>query len=235
MVLLSVVFQMLITLILIPEDPPPHGSGGIVSSISRFPAVLHDSFRLGITNRGVLLLLLGAAAWGVSFAGLEQFWQPFLDNITPGKSPTRLFGYLTTGYFFAGSLGALVSGRLFGVIGNRYGTAVGVLRIVMGALFALLSITRSVSVFAIIYLSLFFLNGINDSPEQTMFNLRVPASSRSTLLSFQSLFMQLGGGAAGLLFGIIAERYSIGLSWRIAGLIFALSGLLYVQSVRKRL
>ncbi len=141
-----------------------------------------------------------------------------------------MFGYLTTGYFFVGSLGALVSGSLFRIIGNRYGTAVGVLRIIMGVLFAVLSITRTVPLFALIYLAIFFLNGVNDSPEQTMFNLRVPASSRSTLLSFQSLFMQLGGGAAGLLFGILSERYSIGLSWRIAGLLFALSGILFFRS-----
>ncbi len=228
-VLLSIVLQMVITLILIPEDRPSHGSTGIAAGISRFPAILHDSFRLGVTNQAVLLLLLGSAAWGVSFAGLEQFWQPFVENITVGRSPTRLFGYLTTGYFLVGSFGALVSSRLFGVIGNRYGATVGLLRIVMGVLFVLLSFTGTVPLFALIYLALFFLNGVNDSPEQTMFNLRVPASARSTLLSFQSLFMQLGGGTAGLVFGIISEHYSIGLSWRIAGLLFALSGILFIR------
>jgi MFS family permease len=229
-VLISILVQMAITLILIPDDRPSHGSAEIASGISRFPAILHDSFSLGLSNRAVLLLLLGSAAWGVSFAGLEQFWQPFVDNITIGRSPTRLFGYLTTGYFLVGSLGAMVSSRLFRIIGDRYGTAVGVLRVVMGGLFALLSLTRNVPFFALIYLAIFFLNGVNDSPEQTMFNLRVPASARSTLLSFQSLFMQLGGGTAGLIFGIISERYSIGLSWRIGGLLFALSGILFFRA-----
>jgi DHA1 family quinolone resistance protein-like MFS transporter len=140
--------------------------------------------------------LLGSAAWGVAFAGLEQFWQPYVDGFTMSESPTRLFGYLATGYFLVGSLGALASSRLFLAIGTRYGATVGALRFAMGALFVLLSFTGKVPLFAAVYLALFFLNGVNDSPEQAMFNARVPSSARSTLLSFQSLFLQLGGGMA---------------------------------------
>lgn len=231
-VVLAAVLQLLMTVALVPRDRPADEAGGIAAGLARFPAVLGDSLRLGIANRAVLLLLLGAAAWGTAFAGLEQFWQPYVDGITMSESPTRLFGYLTTGYFLVGSCGALASGGLFRVIGTRYGATVGVLRFAMGALFVLLSFTANVPWFAAVYLALFFLNGVNDSPEQAMFNARVPSSARSTLLSFQSLFMQLGGGVAAVAWGAISDRYSIGLAWWIAGAVFALSGLFYIRSGR---
>jgi len=229
-VVLAGVLQLFMTVALLPCDRPVDSVGGIAKGLSRFPTVLRDSIRLGVANRAVLLLLLGSAAWGVAFAGLEQFWQPYVDRFTSSESPTRLFGYLTTGYFLVGSLGAIASSRLFRAIGTRYGSTVGVLRFAMGTLFILLSFTSSVPLFATVYLALFFLNGVNDSPEQAMFNSRVPSSARSTLLSFQSLFLQLGGGVAAVVWGVISEQYSIGLSWRIAGTLFALSGLFYIRS-----
>lgn len=229
-IVLANVLQLLMTIALVPNDQPLDAGGGIAAGLSRFPIILRDSLRLGIANRAVLLLLLGSAAWGVAFAGLEQFWQPYVDGFTLKESPTRLFGYLTTGYFLVGSLGALASSWLFRLIGSRYGATVGLLRFAIGALFILLSFTGSVLLFATVYLALFFLNGINDSPEQAMFNARVPSSARSTLLSFQSLFLQLGGGAAAVVWGALSEQYSIGLSWRIAGALFALSGLFYIRS-----
>lgn len=228
--LLTTGLQTMLTLLLVPEDRPARSRPGAVSGLSRVPAVLSSSLRLGIADRAVLMLLLGSAAWGVSFAGLERFWQPFVEGLTAGRSPSSLFGYLTTGYFLVGSLGALVSSRLYGITGKRPGITVGLARFVMGLLFVLLSLAGSVPIFAALYLSIFFLNGVCDSPEQTMFNLRVPSASRSTLLSFQSLFLQFGGGVAGLLFGILSERFSIGFSWRIAGLLFAVSGILYIRS-----
>jgi len=215
-VVLAGVLQLFMTVALLPCDRPVDSVGGIAKGLSRFPTVLRD--------------LLGSAAWGVAFAGLEQLWHPYVDRFTSSESPTRLFGYLTTGYFLVGSLGAIASSRLFRAIGTRYGSTVGVLRFAMGTLFILLSFTSSVPLFATVYLALFFLNGVNDSPEQAMFNSRVPSSARSTLLSFQSLFLQLGGGVAAVVWGVISEQYSIGLSWRIAGTLFALSGLFYIRS-----
>lgn len=178
------------------------------------------------------LLLLGTAAWGVAFSGLEQYWQPYVDGITTGATPTRLFGLITGGYFLVGSLGALVAGPLFRLIGPRYTEAIALMRLLIGLLLILLAGTGSVITFAAVYFSLFFLNGVSDSPEQALFNENVPAEARSTLLSFESLFLQAGGGVAALLWGVLADAYSISLAWRLGGVVFILSGLFYVAAGR---
>ncbi len=226
-VLTVTLLQLTSTLVLVERDEPAHSIQKGHHAFSGVSAIFRDSVRLGLANRRVFMLLLGSAAWGIAFAGLEQFWQPFVDSVTATDSPTDIFGYLTMGYFAVASLGAVAANWIFGAIGPRYGSVVGVSRIVIGALFIGLSLTAGVAGFAVVYLGLFMLNGVNDSPEQALFNSSIPASARSTLLSFQSLFMQLGGGIAAVVWGVLSERYSIGFSWRIAGVIFALSGILY--------
>lgn len=224
--------QFVLTCVLIERDSPRVSNGSGAKGLLSFTTVLHESMRIGVADRRVLRLLLGSVVWGVAFAGLEQFWQPFVDGFTVEESPTQVFGFLTMGYFMVGSLGAISANRLFRLIGPRYGTVVGTLRIVMGSLFVVLSFTTGIWGFAAAYLGLFFLNGITNSPEQSMFNALIPAKSRSTLLSFQSLFLQLGGGAAALVWGIVSDNLSIGFSWRVAGVFFGLSSLLYFHTAK---
>jgi MFS family permease len=222
-----VLLQLLVTLILIPGRESNPELEGLERGFSRIKRVFLDATKHGVSNRLVLLLLVGTASWGVAFAGLEQYWQPYVSGISASPSPTRLFGFLTAGYFLAGSLGSLAAGTLFKIIGPRYAEAVTVLRLLIGGTLILLASTQSVVAFAVIYFTIFFLNGVSGSPEQTLFNQNVPSAVRSTLLSFESLFLQAGGGLAALLWGVLADNYSISLSWRLAGAIFILSGALY--------
>lgn len=231
-VALVAVVQFFATMAIVPSRSSDHEARGLIEGFRRIPSVVRDAFLYGVSNRIVLLLLLGTAAWGITFAALEQLWQPFVDGITAQRSPTRLFGYLTGAYFLVGTLGSITANALFKRIGERYGAVMIALRVLSGLLFLVIAGAETVVVFALFYLMIFFLNGIANSPEQTLFNNAVPSRARATLLSFQSLFLQAGGGTAALVWGIFAENYSITLVWRIAGVIFALSALFYLRSMR---
>ena len=230
--LLVVLLQGILTLILIEGGSARPQAEADGRGPATAATVIRDALRYGLRSRIVLRLLLGTAFWGVAFAGLEQYWQPFVAAISPAASPTRVFGYLTAGYFLMGALGALAANQLFGRIGERYAAALLMLRILSGILLILLASTRTVPAFAVVYLVLFLLNGISDSPEQTLFNQNVPSSIRSTMLSFQSLFLQAGGGIAALPWGVVAQGFSIALAWRLAGAIYLCSGLLYLLIMR---
>ena len=68
--------------------------------------------------------------------------------------------------------------------------------------------------------------------ESAMLNELVPDERRSTLISVNSLLMQLGGLAGALVFGFISQRQGIGLSWTVAAIVLGLSALLYVPLIR---
>jgi MFS family permease len=228
-----VVVQTVLTLLLIPGKEESRGLSGLGTGFRQIPTVFRVAVRHGLSHKVVLFLLLGAAMWGVAFSALEQYWQPYVNGITVTDSPTRLFGLLTGGYFLVGALGAAASGALFRLIGPRYAPVVAVLRVGIGVLFMVLGSIGNISAFAAIYFLLFFLNGVASSPEQTLLNENVPSEVRSTILSFESLFLQVGGGVAALLWGVLAEAQSISLAWRLGGGLFLSSALLYLVVARR--
>jgi MFS transporter, DHA1 family, quinolone resistance protein len=227
--LLIIGLQLILTLILIPSRHLLRQIGSIEKSPASVKTVIRDALRYGLGSRVVLWLLLGTVFWGVTFAALEQYWQPFVSGISPLESPTRIFGYLTAGYFLMGAVGSLTANLLFTLIGERYAAALGLLRVLSGALLILLASMQTVPGFALLYLTIFLLNGISDSPEQALFNENVPSGVRSTMLSFQSLFMQAGGGIAALVWGVLSQHHSIALAWRLAGFIYLCSGIFYLR------
>jgi MFS family permease len=232
-VIAVILMQVLLTMLLIPTEAQRPGFSGFVTGVTRLPATMKSAYRHALSNRIVLLLLLGTASWGIAFSALEQYWQPFVNSLTAEDSPTRLFGFLSGGYFVVGAVGSLAANGVFRLVGPRYAATIVVLRIVIGASFVVLALTESVATFAVVYFVLFFLNGISSSPEQTLLNKSIPGEVRSTVLSVESLFMQAGGGIAALVWGIVSQYYGIALAWQLGGGIFLLSGAFYLFIARR--
>ncbi len=82
--------------------------------------------------------------------------------------------------------------------------------------------------FAVFYLVFFLFNGAADSPFLAIFNAQVPGNTRSTLLSFGSLVLQLGGMGGSLFLGYLAKAFSIPLAWFVSAGVLAASSLLYL-------
>lgn len=223
---LVVLLQAGYTLLVVPADIRARDDGA--ESHASMRTVIHTAVELSLEKRVLIWILVGAGFWGVAFAGLEQFWQPFVDGISHRESPTRLFGLLTAGYFLMGTLGAVAANYFFALVGERYALSLFVIRVLSGLLFIVLSLQSGVLGFTLFYFLIFLLNGMADSPEQALFNRNVPDKLRSTMLSVQSLFLQVGGGLAALLWGWTAQLYSIALVWRLSGVLFALSALVYL-------
>ena len=237
---LAVITQGALTTILVHEASRGGTSGDL---IARLKDIGTTSLRIGLRNPLVLSLLVAAGTWGVAFAGLETFWQPYLTTIigetgavhTGGASgSTAVFGFIAMGYFLSGAVGSAMAAGLSRALRGRLALAVALLRLACGALFVTLSFQRGVGAFTAVYLSLFCLNGLAGSPEDTLFNEAVPGAVRSTLLSFRSLFLQLGGALGALGLGFVSQYHSISLAWRIAGGVFALSALLFVVAARRK-
>jgi len=69
--------------------------------------------------------------------------------------------------------------------------------------------------FTIFYLTFFLYNGMGSAPHATIFNYQIPSEKRSTLLSFESLFLQIGGLLGALIMGYISNSFSITIAWFI--------------------
>ncbi|MBA7566385.1 MFS transporter [Candidatus Atribacteria bacterium 1244-E10-H5-B2] len=164
----------------------------------------------------------------MGFSGLETFWQPQVKNILGSDSQTWIFGALTAGYFFAGSLGNVLITPLCKLFKNNYSLVLFLIRFFMGVLFFILALQNKIAGFTIFYLTLFLYNGMSNAPHATIFNYQIPSEKRSTLLSFESLFLQIGGLLGALIMGYISNSFSITIAWFIGSAVLVLSCFTYL-------
>jgi len=189
---------------------------------------VRESTKLILNNRSILLLVIGTMVWGFCFNSIEVFWQPNVKGILGSDSQTWIFGLINSGYFLA----SLVGGGVINLVLRKRRISQSLIlvisRLCVGLLIVVLALQKSLLSFAGIYLFLFMINGIMNIPEGTMLNSLLPDDKRSSLLSFSSLMLQLGGIIGSVLFSRLVKTLRISGVWIIAGIVFGISGLLYL-------
>lgn len=220
--------QFIFTTVLIKEEQYQNRQKSIMKGFRKILDVITISINYGLKNSVILILLVSGFVWGFSVSGLEQFWQPQVKNILNNDGKTWVFGLLTCGYFIASGLGNLLISPICKILKNNYPVILFLSRLFMGILFLFLAFQISIIGFSFLYVILFMFNGFQDSPISAIFNEQISSDKRSTMLSFSSLFMQLGGLFGSIINGFLANTYSIKLAWIVASIFLLLSTILFL-------
>lgn len=191
--------------------------------------LLKESLDFLLNSRVIQLLLLGTFVWGFVFNGVEIFWQPRLKDIIDNESSTWIFGVVNSGYFMASILGSLVIGLILSKIKQLNYIIMAILRLCLGASIILLSMQNQLLGFTFFFILIMGFNGMLNVPEGTAINLNVPEDKRASLLSMSSFLMQMGGAIGAIIYSVLLLKLSVGGIWVIAGIVFALSSLIYVR------
>jgi DHA1 family quinolone resistance protein-like MFS transporter len=232
---IMIVVQSLLTYMLVVEVFERDKGAGRSISVRGLSEQLSTAVKYGVKNRVVLILLVAIATLGFGIASVELLWQPRVQGIIGDSTQTWILGVLAAGYFFSSSVGNLLSVPTCRLLKNNYPATLSVLRAAMGLSLLFLAWQETVLVFALLYFVMFFFNGVSDSPHATLFNNQIPKKVRSTLLSFQSVMLQLGGLCGSLIIGFIAKTYSIPFAWTIAAVVILLSSGAYLILITARL
>ena len=226
--MIIILIQYLLTTFLVSEEKPELREASILNGVKKVPEMLASSILYGLKQPVIFAILMAALIWGFSISGLEQFWQPRLQEILEGRQGTEIYGYLSFGYFLAAAIGSLLSISFCNLFGRRYNLVLFLTKILMGGFFLILAFRTSLLGFSVFYLLTFAANGMSSSPESAVFNRVVPSRRRSTITSLVSFFLQLGGLLGSLLMGLLARRFSISLAWVVAAVALVLSSFLYI-------
>lgn len=185
-------------------------------------------------NSVLKTLMFGSLIWGLSFCAVESFWQPHVAGLLGGTSQGGVLGLLASGYFLLSVAGAALAGLLLEKTKLPHFLTIGVSRLINGILMAVMFVPPNAPGFAVVYLLMFFCNGVANPPESTAFNLQAPPAHRATLLSISSFSMQIGGVVGGLAWAAVVEPLGIPGVWAIAGTAFAASSILFFAGLRKK-
>jgi len=180
----ALLIQLLTTTLFVQEERPEGRESGLAAGFAKVPEVVGTSIKYGLGHPVLLILLLATFAWGFSISGLEQLWQPQVRSITGEGTGSWIYGVLTTGYFLASSVGSLLSIPFCRIFGDRYPLALFVSRTLMGTLYFILAFQTGLIPFAFFYFTLFMFNGVQTSPESSLFNESVPSEKRSLSCPF---------------------------------------------------
>jgi len=162
---------------------------------------------------------------GIGLNAVESFWQPKVQLISQ-NSPSFILGILASLYFFSATIGSLFSTSLTKWLGEK--KTLFLMKLFHGITLIGLSYSASLLGFTIGFISIFIFHGALNGPHQTLLHNSIPSEYRSSLLSVDSLSLQLGGGLSALILGWVAQYNSIAIVWEIAGICIILSAFLYI-------
>ncbi|MCG7844955.1 MAG: hypothetical protein MIO90_05945, partial [Methanomassiliicoccales archaeon] len=209
---------------------------GVVSGVQAIPKVLSDALAFGIRDRFTLVMMISSAFLGFGLLSVELLWQPRALGLMGDTSQTWIFGVLAAGYFFASSAGNLFATRISEGFGHDHLKMLFWVRAASGLTLIVLSWMTGMLEFAALYLLLYLIFGVANSPHAAVFNAHIPKERRSTLMSFESLMLQGGGLIGSLSIGWLAQVSGIASAWTVAGTVLLFSSITYgyLWSIRRK-
>ncbi|WP_283134061.1 MFS transporter [Rhizohabitans arisaemae] len=228
---------LLVTVVLALPEPPRAAVtlGGVLRGV---PATIVSGFRTALGDGVLTRLLVVAVALGVVLNAVEMLTPGRLAQIT-GRPETAGLAYAVVAA--VGFLGSSLGSAAAPAAARRTGTSArGAIAASLAGVLALAALAGTVPlagavalVFAgLAYLLLFAGAGVVDVLRSELMHGRVDSARRATLLSVDSLLLQVGGGLSALAFGWLASRYGTAASWWVTAGLLALSTFLYRQGRR---
>jgi MFS family permease len=201
--------------------------------------LIRESIRHGFGHPSVRMFMLAAPfASGVGIWVFYSF-QPYVLALS-GRPDARWLSGIAAAVFAAAQM---AGGAAIGHVTRRFATKTGfmIFEAVLGTIaIAGVGLAGRLMVPVGLWVAVAFLavlamgSAITEPLEQAFINPIIPASQRATVLSFKSLMGSAGGVVIQPALGRVADLYSLGVAYVVAGVLFAvrLPFLLVVRALR---
>lgn len=221
----------LVAVLLLIDESGSRTTLSIGPAIREAPVVVRSAVRLAAHHHGIRKLVAATAVIGIAASSVEVLWQPHFAYLS-GSVDTRLFGMVGAALFAAAAAGAAaVPWSLRRLKGSR-GAAGLFTHLGAGACILMLAAANAVLPAAVALSVVYLFVGIRGPIHNELIHRRVASANRSTMLSADSLSLQLGGFGAALVIPRLADAWSIPWAWLLVALLVILAGWLYPSAAR---
>lgn len=177
-------------------------------------------------NSTVICIFISVFSTGFFLSSLETYWQPHFITLLPSNDSMGLLGLMAFLYFAAATLGSISSNKLIKKYNFHAKKMYIVIRLMLAVSLILTALQTKVPVFMAFYSSIYLLFGLANVPEGVILNREIPNEIRASVLSVNSLVMQIGGLSGSLLYSILINYISIPKIWMITASIVLISVLI---------
>lgn len=179
----------------------------------------------------IICIFISVFATGFFLSSLETYWQPHFITLLPNEDSMGLLGLMAFLYFAAATVGSIASNKTIKRFKFDLKKMYLILRILLAVSLILTALQTNVPVFIGLYASIYLIFGMAMVPEGAILNKEIPNEIRASVLSVNSLAMQIGGLTGSLLYSILINYIPIPKIWIVAASIVLLTVLLTAKKL----
>lgn len=182
---------------------------------------IKNSSNVVIKSKNIICIFISVFTTGFFFSSLETYWQPHFISLMPSDSAMVILGVMAFLYLAAAMMGNIISSKLFSKY-NAKKTYL-ILRIFLVITLIITALQTNMITFILFYSLIYLVFGMASIPESVILNSEIPNSARASILSVNSLILQIG-----MLFGSFVNSFIINYTpipnlWIIAAVIIFIS------------
>lgn len=222
--------RLVVVIFALPE--PRHAHVTIKEVLSGVPVTVRKGLGLSLRDGALARIMLITGAIGIALGTIELLTPSWLATVT-GTFETAgiVYGLVAALGFAAHSAGAALSARVVRLTGaparaSMVGLATTATALALLGGSTLLSGPLAIGVAAAAYCLIFVGLGINNPAAATITHSRVAATQRATVLSVQSLSLQLAGAIGVNALSRLSSQTSPIAAFLLVSVVIGLSGLL---------
>lgn len=182
----------------------------LIGHIKEGKKVLFSSRKFGFLIFGVFFI-------GFFLCSIETYWQPAFIQITKVQNSTWLLGFITFLGFLAVVIGNTIAQKFLDRYSNNWWHIYNVFRMIFAGCILVFAFQKSDIGFVIGYSVMYLLLGASNVAENTLINKLIPNHMRASVLSLNSLILQIGGLGASVFSSILIEKLKFAGIWIAAG------------------
>lgn len=177
---------------------------------------IKNSSMIVTKNSTIICIFISVFATGFFLSALETYWQPHFITLLPDKNSMGLLGLMSFLYFAAATLGSISSNKMIKKYKFNIKKMYVILRTLLAVSLILTALQTNVPVFIGLYAVIYLMFGMAMVPEGAILNKEIPNEVRASVLSVNSLSMQVGGLSGSLLYSILINYITIPKIWIVA-------------------
>jgi MFS family permease len=198
-------------------------------AVSDVPNVVRTSIGVVTRSRALLALVLVELLWGAGMTGVELLSAPRLVELLGDQDEGLIvFGVVAAlGWIMCG-VGSALTSRIVSAHGDDPTGAGFTLRLAQGAAVLAIALVAGPAGLVAGYLGFYVIHGTSNAVHYGLVHRLVEAEHRTTIVSANSLASRLGGLAAAVGLGAVANSHGIPTACGMAAVVLAAAAPLYL-------
>lgn len=172
------------------------------------------SSNIVIKNKNIICIFISVFSTGFLFSSLETYWQPHFITMMPNNSAMVLLGVMAFMYFAAAMAGNIIYSRIFCKHNTK--KMYLLLRSILVVALIITALQTNMVLFIVFYTLIYLIFGMANIPESVILNEDIPNESRASVLSLNSLILQIGMLLGSFINSVIINYSTIPGLWLIA-------------------